>query len=265
MSYNELEHYGIKGMKWGIRRTPEQLGHKPSSSKSPLTTPKSLIDKGVSTKRKLAKDVLNRDLSVSQVRPRNRDSSATTLKKGSKVQHISGVPFDELRDDQVYVTSSSYDNKMYEAFLGMRLKSKGWDPRKVVMEIKTDVNAPSSKDQYKLFTAFQKDNKRLIKSSVNKWLKEKGKSESASDDPKELYAQFMNSLENKSLARKEFYRSLEKAGYNAVLDEHDVTGSWMQAEKPLIIMNALHTIGDFKVESLTNKKLEKALDEWLKQ
>lgn len=25
---DELEHYGIKGMHWGIRRTPEQLGHK---------------------------------------------------------------------------------------------------------------------------------------------------------------------------------------------------------------------------------------------
>lgn len=23
----ELKHYGIKGMKWGVRRTPEQLGH----------------------------------------------------------------------------------------------------------------------------------------------------------------------------------------------------------------------------------------------
>lgn len=30
-----LEHYGIKGMKWGIRRTPEQLGHKTSSNKKP--------------------------------------------------------------------------------------------------------------------------------------------------------------------------------------------------------------------------------------
>lgn len=26
--YDELYHYGVKGQRWGIRRTPEQLGHK---------------------------------------------------------------------------------------------------------------------------------------------------------------------------------------------------------------------------------------------
>lgn len=28
---NELYHHGIKGMKWGVRRSPEQLGHKPQA------------------------------------------------------------------------------------------------------------------------------------------------------------------------------------------------------------------------------------------
>ncbi len=27
-SPKELWHYGVKGMRWGIRRTPEQLGHR---------------------------------------------------------------------------------------------------------------------------------------------------------------------------------------------------------------------------------------------
>lgn len=29
---NELAHYGILGMRWGVRRTPEQLGHTPSDA-----------------------------------------------------------------------------------------------------------------------------------------------------------------------------------------------------------------------------------------
>ena len=30
--YNELYHHGIKGMKWGVRRTPAQLGHQTKKS-----------------------------------------------------------------------------------------------------------------------------------------------------------------------------------------------------------------------------------------
>lgn len=31
---SELYHYGVKGMKWGVRRTPEQLGHNPTKKKA---------------------------------------------------------------------------------------------------------------------------------------------------------------------------------------------------------------------------------------
>lgn len=34
MENNELYHYGVLGMHWGVRRTPEQLGHRAKSSGS---------------------------------------------------------------------------------------------------------------------------------------------------------------------------------------------------------------------------------------
>ena len=34
MDNNELMHYGVPGMKWGVRRTPAQFRRKPSNKKS---------------------------------------------------------------------------------------------------------------------------------------------------------------------------------------------------------------------------------------
>lgn len=47
-----LEHYGILGMKWGVRRTPEELGHKPAGGKDYKA--KKGIDPNAEEKRKNA-------------------------------------------------------------------------------------------------------------------------------------------------------------------------------------------------------------------
>lgn len=34
---SDIYHHGVKGMKWGVRRTPEQLGYKPKPKKTKVT------------------------------------------------------------------------------------------------------------------------------------------------------------------------------------------------------------------------------------
>lgn len=261
---SSLQHYGIKGMKWGVRRTPEQLGHKTSSQKPYRSVPKDLVEKGAITKQNLAKDVLGKKLGRSQVITRNQDSSYTNLPKGSKVQHISGIKFDKVRPGQLYVTADLKDNDMYESYLGSRLLSKGFEPSKVVMELKTDLKAPSSKEQYKIFQSYLKQNRKQIERDIFSWLSEKGKDPIVKNNPKDLYDQFINSVERSSASQKDFYKILKSKGYNAVLDEHDITGSWMQAQRPLIIMDTMNSIGNISVSKLDVDDLVKALDRLLK-
>lgn len=260
----ELEHYGIKGMKWGVRRTPEQLGHRRSSDQPYRRTPKKLVEKGATLKTDLAKNVLGKQITRSQAIPRNQSSGETSLKKGEKVQHISGVPFGKLKKGQLYVTADKSDNDMYEAYLGAKLKRAGFSPKKVVMDLKVDLKAPSSKEQYIIFSDFLKQNRKEVESDVQSWLTSKGKDTPVSKSRKELYDQFINSVERSSNTQQKFYDELRKKGYNAVLDEHDITGSWMQSQKPLIIMDTLSTVGNVKVSDLSVSDMQRALDRLIK-
>lgn len=177
----------------------------------------------------------------------------------------------KLKPGQLYVTATEYDNNLYKAFLGMRLKSRGYNPASVSITLKKDLNAPSIKEQRKTFNQLYKKNKESINRDISDWMVSKDKAASKKEVLKQLsekslddiYEDFMNSIESPSSSKKKFYKELKKNGYNAVVDEHDITGSWMQGVKPLIIMDTLNTLGDMKIEELTVRKMQDALEDWL--
>ena len=92
---NSLYHHGVKGMKWGVRRTPVQLGHKTTSSKKKKTglfskskqeTKKKTVVKSTEQKpkKKSVKEMTDQELNASINRMRLEQQYAQlTPKKAS--------------------------------------------------------------------------------------------------------------------------------------------------------------------------------------
>lgn len=99
-----LQHHGIKGMKWGVRRTPEQLGHKPSSKKkgssvgstlkkagsAVVSTSKSVVNAG---KKKLDERAKKKAVKMESASLQKKKETKTSTKNS----HISSMSDDELR------------------------------------------------------------------------------------------------------------------------------------------------------------------------
>lgn len=114
MNQDELYHYGVKGMKWGVRRTPAQLGHKVKSatrkikakaeavsanrkakkaakaSKTVMSKPKSIKDmtddelRSLYSRLQLEKNVLETQARISQLSPKQVSKGKRLVESISK-------------------------------------------------------------------------------------------------------------------------------------------------------------------------------------
>lgn len=211
---NTLEHYGIKGMKWGVRRTPEQLGHTKSSRKS-------------KTGRILGQSY-DRDI---------------TFPKGSKSYRVQSRP--DIPNGPLYVSYAKSDHIKYlntaitRPEYGIALdslsaedRSAGKDPTLYSIELiaKAEIRAPSYQNAMSTFVEIVGDRKlsdvnpfdeRSIngKAFIRNW-ERRGKNEQGASFS---YTKFIDSLRKpgRESLYTDFKSRMEAKGYNALIDPED--------------------------------------------
>jgi len=102
-----LKHYGVLGMKWGIRRTPAQLGRTMITTKRQLTADKVKLDRlnsgkhtsvGFTKKRRAAYDKRDKDILEKRIKSNEQKLANKAAKKAAKKKpSVKEMSDDELR------------------------------------------------------------------------------------------------------------------------------------------------------------------------
>lgn len=196
MMNNYLSHYGTKRHSG---RYPWGSGQRPFQRDGLSRTSSEILSKELKKKKQITESY--------GVKYRKRSNKVDLdeeieLKRGQKVQHVSGIDFDNIRKGNLYVTYDQYDNVLYKSLLGGKLRNAGYDPKIVSLELSKDLKAPSSNRQFEMYKAYKQSNKKEYDEHMNKFYSNKGKARSL--DEKDEYIDFTESLETSSKAQKAF-------------------------------------------------------------
>lgn len=204
---DELYHYGIKGMKWGVRRYQ------------------------------------NPDGSLTNAGKKRYSSGDIVIEKGTEIHRIvpkSWVENEKGYSGHAYASYKKDDTEQYIKFA--RMFGDGNNYVDMTFKAKNVVVSPSKKrrvDEFiKLMDSDPDARKAMIRATRSPFVFMPKSTLNKLDDPKKAekaYEKFSYLLVSKRDLRDPYFKQLEKAGYSMVIDDADVRVG--NAKSPIIVFD----------------------------
>lgn len=238
-----LEHFGVKGMHWGVRKD------------NPVSAPSDFQNKGVHV---------------------NRDGSIK-LDKGASIQRLVSSKSGRSRElkDITYASINEYDNAQYIKYIGGR--STFLSSRDQILSIKVtqNIKAPSLDEAVRTHSKlmlndpeFREKTHDIIGSKVRNKELEEIRRDPGGKTARIWYTNSNTGLVNDerhdkgaSYVRETMQKTFESKGYNALRDENDT--SFDLAKTPIVIFNPEKSLKVTTVTQIT-KEVQKANKQKLK-
>jgi hypothetical protein len=258
---NFLAHYGVKGMKWGVRKDHYREYHEVAT----VDTANNIA------KRQMANVNMVRYMAKGRSKQERRkfddawyDSLSTGKEFVEKGHHLSrvvrGVDGNAL-SGYLYVSQVKSDHNMYTATIpaftnGFKAGKRQYHSAyQVSLETKKRLAMPSAKERVDTFI------EQLQTPGGKQWLKDNGyKNEIDELNAKQVglkyYDRFNKFAGNKDIKfNNQYFNTVRAKGYDALIDDNDA-GIW--SKKPTILLNAKGSVKITEVRQLSANEINEA-------
>lgn len=255
-----LAHYGVKGMKWGVRKE-----HYRSYSDKASTDTTNMVKRAGSTVQMTRYFATGNKVRNNKIYDEQWYATADTgkqfIEKGDSLNRIVRGVDDRALAGRLYVSKLESDNEMYKAVIPAVQKKFAFGQKnyhsvyQVELQTKKRLAMPSEKERIDTFIEV------LQTKGGKQWLRDNGYKDeidelNAKQVGLDFYKRFNKYAGNQEVKfNDQYFNAIKKKGYDAILDDNDA-GIW--SKQPTILLSASGTVKVKSVRQLSADEINAA-------